>query len=138
MNQNKVSNSENLNVDVQGNHAQIIREIGAASAVLLKNVQSALPLDGTLATKKYGIFGSDSASAPGYVDPCLYFFYAKLICSSRHSGPNSCGDRGCDVGTLGVGWGSGSANFPYLIAPLGTSNAEDDKSFGSFVFPSLT
>lgn len=30
-------------------------------------------------------------------------------------GPN---DRGCDNGTLAMGWGSGSANFPYLVAPL--------------------
>ncbi|KAL9619242.1 MAG: hypothetical protein Q9160_006094 [Pyrenula sp. 1 TL-2023] len=34
------------------------------------------------------------------------------------SGANSCTDRGCDTGTLAMGWGSGTAEFPYLIAPL--------------------
>jgi hypothetical protein len=32
-------------------------------------------------------------------------------------GPNGCSDRGCDNGTLGMAWGSGTANFPYLITP---------------------
>lgn len=32
-------------------------------------------------------------------------------------GPNACSDRGCDIGTLAMGWGSGTANFPYLISP---------------------
>jgi hypothetical protein len=31
------------------------------------------------------------------------------------SGPNSCTDHGCDKGTLAQGWGSGTADFPYLI-----------------------
>lgn len=33
-------------------------------------------------------------------------------------GPNGCPDRGCDNGTLAMGWGSGTANFPYLVTPL--------------------
>lgn len=33
------------------------------------------------------------------------------------AGPNGCGDRGCDNGTLGMAWGSGTANFPYLVTP---------------------
>ena len=36
--------------------------------------------------------------------------------SSR--GPNGYSDRGGDDGTLAMGWGSGTANFPYLITPL--------------------
>lgn len=32
-----------------------------------------------------------------------------------YSGINSCSDRGCNSGHLAQGWGSGSADFPYLI-----------------------
>lgn len=33
-------------------------------------------------------------------------------------GPNGFGDRGGDDGVLAMGWGSGTADFPYLITPL--------------------
>lgn len=33
-------------------------------------------------------------------------------------GPNGYGDRGGDDGVLGMGWGSGTAQYPYLIAPV--------------------
>jgi beta-glucosidase len=33
-------------------------------------------------------------------------------------GPNGFSDRGGDEGTLAMGWGSGTAEFPYLIDPL--------------------
>jgi len=33
-------------------------------------------------------------------------------------GPNGCSDHGCVAGTLAQGWGSGTANFPYLVTPL--------------------
>lgn len=36
--------STNEHVDVQSDHFKIVREIGAASTVLLKNVANALPL----------------------------------------------------------------------------------------------
>ncbi|KAF7966462.1 hypothetical protein HWV62_38330, partial [Athelia sp. TMB] len=87
----------NEHVNVQGNHSVLIREIGAASTVLLKNQNSALPIDFTK-VKNLAIVGSDAGP--------------------NEDGPNSCGDRGCDQGTLAIGWGSGTANFPYLIDPL--------------------
>lgn len=68
----------NENVNVQGNHAALIREIGAASTVLLKNIRSALPLGPGKPKLRYGIFGSDAAAAA--------------------AGPNGCSDRGCDDG----------------------------------------
>jgi len=34
------------------------------------------------------------------------------------NGPNGFPDRGGVSGTLAMGWGSGTANFPYLISPL--------------------
>ncbi len=84
----------NFHVNVQGNHTALIREIGGASTVLLKNTQNALPLH---KPKSIAVVGEDAHDNPG--------------------GPNACGDRGCDIGTLAMGWGSGTANFPYLISP---------------------
>ena len=100
----------NEHVDVRNGHGALIREIGAASAVLLKN-EGALPLSGK--EKLTTVFGSDAG-------PSAY-------------GPNGCSDRGCDMGTLGCGWGSGSANFPYLITPgFAIENEIYQKGDGSF------
>lgn len=85
----------NQHIDVRGEHSTLIRQIGAASTVLLKNTNNVLPLTGR--EKFTGIFGSDAGDSP--------------------LGPNGCDDRGCDNGTLASGWGSGTANFPYLISP---------------------
>ncbi|KAK6430127.1 hypothetical protein LTR95_013724 [Oleoguttula sp. CCFEE 5521] len=85
----------NEHLDVQDDHAELIRKIDADGTVLLKN-NGALPLTGK--EKLTTVFGSDAGEA-------MY-------------GPNGCGDRGCDNGTLAMGWGSGTANFPYLITPL--------------------
>ncbi|TVY29288.1 Beta-glucosidase [Lachnellula hyalina] len=84
----------NWHVDVRGDHGDLIREIGARSTVLLKNTNNALPLS---KPKFIGVFGGDAGS--------------------NILGPNGCSDRGCDNGTLAMAWGSGSANFPYLITP---------------------
>lgn len=45
------------NVDVRGNHAQLIRDLGAAGTVLLKNTNNVLPLQ---APKTIGVFGNDA------------------------------------------------------------------------------
>ncbi|KAF8323708.1 hypothetical protein DL93DRAFT_2092420 [Clavulina sp. PMI_390] len=87
----------NEHVNVQGDHYKLIRQIGAASSILLKNTKQALPLDFTK-IKTIGVFGTDAGPNVG--------------------GPNSCSDRGCNNGTLAMGWGSGTTNFPYLIDPL--------------------
>lgn len=84
----------NYHTNVQDDHAHLIREIGGASTVVLKNTNGALPLK---KPKSIAVIGEDAHDNPG--------------------GPNSCGDRGCNIGTLAMGWGSGTANFPYLIAP---------------------
>jgi hypothetical protein len=85
----------NEHVDVRGNHAQLIRNLGSASTVLLKNVNNALPLTGK--EKFTAVIGED---AFGNVN-----------------GPNGFADRAGDSGTLGMAWGSGSSNFPYLVTP---------------------
>jgi beta-glucosidase len=48
----------NEHVNVQGRHAELIREIGAASTVLLKNVNRTLPLVAK-SIRRVGVFGSE-------------------------------------------------------------------------------
>lgn len=86
-----------------------LRTMAAKATVLLKN-DGALPLTGR--EKLTTVFGSDAAENPW--------------------GPNGCGDRGCDMGTLAMGWGSGTANFPYLITPLEAIKAEVRQYRGAF------
>jgi beta-glucosidase len=52
-------------------------------------------------------------------------------------GPNGYTDRGGDSGVLAMGWGSGTDNFPYLVAPVDaiTSRASQD---GTTVTSSLS
>ena len=85
----------NQHIDVRDDHASVIREIGRASTVLLKNKNGTLPLTGH--EKWTAIIGEDAGS--------------------NAYGVNGCPDRGCDNGTLAMGWGSGTADFPYLITP---------------------
>jgi len=82
-------------VDVQGSHAALIREIGAKSTVLLKNERSLLPLN---KPASIAVIGRDSQDDP--------------------RGPNACPERACIDATVAMGWGSGTAEFPYLISPL--------------------
>ncbi|KAL3428426.1 glycosyl hydrolase family 3 [Phlyctema vagabunda] len=84
----------NYHVDVRGEHASLIREIGARATVLLKNIDNTLPLS---KPKFLAVIGQDAG-------PNLY-------------GPNGCSNRGCNNGTLGMAWGSGTAEFPYLVTP---------------------
>ncbi|KAJ5157300.1 beta-glucosidase A [Penicillium canariense] len=84
----------NERVNVQRDHANLIRKIGSDSTVLLKN-KGGLPL--THQERFIGVLGEDAGS--------------------NAYGANGCSDRGCDNGTLAMGWGSGTANFPYLITP---------------------
>ncbi|KAI7874859.1 hypothetical protein K492DRAFT_137251 [Lichtheimia hyalospora FSU 10163] len=86
-------------------HAKDVREMGAAAAVLLSN-DGILPLSNDL--KKIAIVGSDAGPIP--------------------MGLNNCSDQACGAGTLAMGWGSGTADFPYLITPYDgiKSRAGDD------------
>ncbi|KAJ7159012.1 glycoside hydrolase family 3 protein [Mycena crocata] len=90
---NNAAGSQHINV--QSNHGTLIRQIDAASMVLLKNTGGVLPLK---APKTIAVVGNGATN------------------SSR--GANGYPDRGGDDGVLGLGWGSGTANFPYLISPL--------------------
>ncbi len=90
----------NWHVDVQQDHGRLIREAGAKSTVLLKN-DGALPLS---KPKFIAVIGEDAGPNP--------------------LGPNGCDNRGCNKGTLAMSWGSGTAEFPYLITPLDALNAQ--------------
>ncbi|KAF2497446.1 beta-D-glucoside glucohydrolase [Lophium mytilinum] len=81
--------------DVQGTHKTVARAIARDGIVLLKNTNNALPLK---KPASLAIIGSDAIQNP--------------------NGINSCADRQCNTGTLAMGWGSGTAEFPYLVAPL--------------------
>jgi beta-glucosidase len=98
----------NERVDVQEDHYKLVREIGAASTVLLKNSRGALPLN---KPRSLVLIGSDAG--PG------------------RAGPNQFADQGGSDGILAMGWGSGyiyyilshcllmclyrTANLTYLI-----------------------
>jgi len=106
--------------NVQGDHGtRLGRQIAAEGIVMVKNEGNILPLkrsgwpDGTPANgdrPKYrvGIFGEDAVL--------------------NRDGINSCLDRGCNVGTLASGWGSGAVEFPYLVAPLDALAREFDNA----------
>lgn len=54
---------------VQGDHYKLIREIGGASTVLLKNVNGALPLS-LSKIRRIGVFGSDAGPNPDGPNGC--------------------------------------------------------------------
>ncbi|KAL0950917.1 hypothetical protein HGRIS_007674 [Hohenbuehelia grisea] len=112
VNFNSWNSGSGQHIDVQGNHGSLIRTIGAASTVLLKNKNSALPLK---TPKSIGIIGNGAGA------------------SSR--GINGYTDRGGTDGVLGQGWGSGTADYPYLITPLDAIKA---KATGTTVSSSLS
>ncbi|RDX56051.1 beta-glucosidase [Lentinus brumalis] len=95
VNFNSWSTSQGQHINVQADHKNVIRTIGAASTVLLKNEGGALPLH---ALKTIAVIGNGAGN------------------SSK--GPNGYSDRGGDDGVLAMGWGSGTVDFPYLISPV--------------------
>lgn len=79
--------------DVRANHDIIIRELGAAATVMLKNVNNTLPLK---SPKSIGIFGNDA--------------------SQDTEGPLNQADF--EFGTLIAGGGSGTGLPTYVVTPL--------------------
>ena len=98
-----------------GDHDALARKIAAEGIVMVKNEDNILPLSRNgsgIAQKsdgskvKIGIFGEDAFPNP--------------------EGNNACKDRGCNEGTLAMGWGSGAVELPYLVSPSEALHANFD------------
>jgi len=83
----------NLRANVQANHKENVRAVARDGIVLLKN-DGILPLQ---RPNKIALVGSAAVVNP--------------------RGMNACVDRGCNEGALGMGWGSGTVEYPYFVAP---------------------
>lgn len=97
-------------------HTKLIRDLGAAGTVLLKNTNATLPLK---KPKNIGVFGNDAAD------------YTTGEYSLILSG-TSLGNGDYDIGTLAVGGGSGTGRFTYVVPPLEAIKARG-KSYGALV-----
>ncbi|GAW26211.1 putative glycoside hydrolase family 3 protein [Rosellinia necatrix] len=84
----------NLGANVQGTHKTNIRAVARDGIVLLKNDGNVLPLR---KPAKLGLVGSAAVAG-------------------QHA-QNACSDQGCNNGALGMGWGSGTAQYAYFSAP---------------------
>ncbi|KAI9739036.1 MAG: hypothetical protein M1834_007248 [Cirrosporium novae-zelandiae] len=84
--------------DVRANHSDIIREIGGASMILLKNKNSALPLQ---RPHQMSVFGAHAGPVMGGPNQAFTLL---------GSGPTY-------QGHLATGSGSAEASLPYLITP---------------------
>ncbi|KAJ6552620.1 glycoside hydrolase superfamily [Mycena vulgaris] len=82
----EISLKDAVNCGALADHYKLIQQIGAASTVLLKNTNKALPLT-VKNIKRIAIVGSDAGPNP--------------------DGANGCSDRGCSQGTMAMGSGSG-------------------------------
>ena len=100
--------TKNGGPNVQGNHSTIARAVARDGIVLLKNVDSALPLK---KPKSIAIIGSHAVANP--------------------KGINSCNEMGCNQGTLTMGWGSGSATLPVSATHLKGIFAR--KEYGNYI-----
>lgn len=87
----------------------LIRTLGAAGTVLLKNTNNALPLKKPM---NVGVFGSDAADFT--------------------TGMYAAGPDNAEMGTLAVGGGSGSGRFSYVVSPLDAIKSRA-QSYGALV-----
>ncbi|KAI3336217.1 glycoside hydrolase family 3 protein [Ustulina deusta] len=85
--------------DVRGDHADVIREIGSAGTVLLKNIDGTLPLKNIT---NVGIFGNDADY------PTIGSVFRDI---NNHP-------EGYEYGTFATGGGSGNVRYTDLITPL--------------------
>lgn len=89
----------NFELDVQGEHASNVRSCARDGIVLLRNQGSILPLG---ESPNVAVIGSGAVLGD-------------------HAN-NVCVDKGCNDGALGMGWGSGSVEYPYFSAPYDAIN----------------
>lgn len=99
---------ETKNRDVRGDHAKLIRKMGADSAVLLKNKDSALPLKNP---GRITVFGNDAADVSG--GPYL---------------PSNA------IGAQAVGGGSGTGRLYGMVSPLEAIKQRNPKALIEYIF----
>ncbi|KAK0615585.1 glycoside hydrolase family 3 protein [Bombardia bombarda] len=99
------SNQKHPAVDVQEDHASLIKEIGAAGTVLVKNVNNTLPFKKPRFLCVYG-YGATVSAAP-WQDPARYGGGYEV-----NFGWNTLN------GTLIAGGGSGGTTPPYVVSPF--------------------
>lgn len=95
----------NLDTEAKGNHAENVRATARDGTILLKNEGGILPLASPASIAVVG-----SAAVKG-----------------DHAN-NVCVDKGCTDGALGMGWGSGSVEYPYFVAPYDAINEKATES----------
>ncbi|UQC91269.1 beta-glucosidase [Colletotrichum lupini] len=89
--------------DVRGDHAKLIREMGSAGTVLLKNSNQTLPLS---KPKIIGVFGNDAGEMTnGFLRPSEV-------------------PEDTNTGTMIIGGGSGTGRPSYVISPLAAVRAK--------------
>ncbi|KAI0835369.1 glycoside hydrolase family 3 protein [Hypoxylon sp. FL0890] len=103
-------------VNVQADHKVVAKQVAQEAITLLKNNGSFLPLS---TSSPLYVFGTDAQADP--------------------LGINSCTDKSCNRGTLGMGWGSGSANYPYMDDPISSlkRKATNVTYYATDSFPSV-
>ncbi|KAK4038780.1 glycoside hydrolase [Parachaetomium inaequale] len=103
-------------VNVQDDHYLVARQVAQDAITLLKNNGSFLPLS---SSSKLSVFGTDAQVNSG--------------------GPNACLNRACNTGTLGMGWGSGVADYPYFDDPISAirKRVPDVKFHNTDNFPAI-
>ena len=89
----------NQYVDVQANHARVARNVSREGITMLKNANDTLPLS---TNPSLYVFGQDAEAHP--------------------DGINSCSQRSCNKGTLGMGWGSGQYTHDSRSTTSGCQN----------------
>jgi len=111
------SGQVNWFVNVQADHWKVARQVAQDAITLLKNDGPLLPIS---RSAKVSVFGTDAAVNP--------------------DGPNACLARACNKGTLGMGWGSGVADYPYLDDPISAIRRRipDVKFYNTDKFPKIS
>ncbi|GAO49653.1 hypothetical protein SAICODRAFT_9295 [Saitoella complicata NRRL Y-17804] len=110
----------NEHVNVQDDHAVIIKKVAEEGTILLKNTDGdrGLPLTNV---KKLAMFGTDAGANPKGPNYCQQWIPGSQLCPVGAS----------NNGTQAVGWGSGASLFPYLVDPLAAINerASQEQTF---------
>lgn len=101
---------------VQEDHHLVARAVAQDAVTMLKNSGSLLPLS---ESRRIRVFGTAAQTNP--------------------DGPNACPFRSCNKGVLGMGWGSGVVDYPYIDDPISAirRRADNVEYYATDRFPSV-